>query len=213
MGRELISMDAIKKENVTENVPKKRQRNISPNDGRYRKPLPTNKKRHAAEMKRQGVPWTEIAEYLGVRSVNTAKSHLANVSQGETKTYRVLPRGVKLPALNAYLRGGGDPKSEARLRELVYQDTEVSCSRKLLYSYVDRWRELHLKRHPGWLRLAHKAIGFYYTIYPRGKDGFVKTHLLWPAIVRNSKLVDSEEPADDEWIEFFKSMERHKDED
>jgi hypothetical protein len=203
MGRELISMDAIKKESVTENIPKKRQRHISPDDGRYKKPLPINKKRHAAQMKRDGVPWKEIAEYLGV-SLNTAKAHLTNVSQGKTKTYRVLPRGVKLPALNAYLRGGGDPKSEARLRELVYQDTEVSCSRKLLYSYVDRWRELHLKRYPEWLRLAHKAIEIYYEVYPRGKDGFVKIHLLWPEVLKNSKLIDSDEPAEGQWVEFFK---------
>jgi hypothetical protein len=157
-------------------------------------------------MKRKGLPYSHMAKHFG-RSVNTIKAYCAKVTPTRQRvSFRKLPVGVKLPALGAYLRAGGNPKTLRRVDDLVFQDTEIRCGKELLGQLVVRWRIAHLIKQPEWLQLAYRAIDFYYSVYPHGKGGIIQASKVWPTILRNIKLLEAGEPIEPDWVKFFELL-------
>jgi hypothetical protein len=90
--------------------------------------------------RRLGYTYSEIADRRG-RSLNTVKHYCSKITPKEIKPAgRVIKPSAKLSSFEKYLAGGGDPHDVKALRVLIYHDTEVSCSGKVIHRRVDHWR-------------------------------------------------------------------------
>lgn len=167
-------------------------------------------KMKAKNLKKNGVSIIEIAKTLG-RARNTIKKVVAaTTAKNPVVMFRKLPRGVKLPSLSAYLRGGGSPRRLKRLQELVQLDTGILCGKELIGSLVQRWRLNHLKRCDESLQLAYRGLDFYYEVFPGGQGGMTCRANVWRELLRNAGYAASGYPIEPDWVKFFELLkERH----